>query len=65
MARVGETIHNGNGGEDHDVFESRDECPTPIYVRTVELDLIATEMSAFPSKSRRNKNDSDLIITIL
>ena len=53
MARVGETIHNGNGGEDHDVFESRDECPTPIYVRTVELDLIATEMSAFPSKSRR------------
>ena len=27
---------------------------------TVELDLIATEMLAFPSNSSRNKNDSDL-----
>ena len=30
-------------------------------VSTVEPDLIATEMLAFPSKSSRNKNDSDLI----
>ena len=28
---------------------------------TVEPDLIATEMLAFPSKSSVNKNDSDLI----
>ena len=31
---------------------------------TVELDLIGMKMSAFPSKSFRNKNDSDLTIAI-
>ena len=31
---------------------------------TVEPDLIATEMLAFPSKSSTNKNDSDLTIAI-
>ena len=31
---------------------------------TVEPDLIVTEMLAFPSKSSRNKNDSDLMIAI-
>ena len=31
---------------------------------TVEQDLIATEMLAFPSKPSRNKNDSDLVIAI-
>ena len=30
---------------------------------TVEPDLIATEMSVFPSKSSRDKTDSDLMIT--
>ena len=34
-------------------------CPT-----TVELDLIVTEMLAFPLKSSINKNDSDLMIAI-
>ena len=32
---------------------------------TVGPDLIATEILAFPSKSSRNKNDSDLMIVIL
>ena len=32
-----------------------------IIIVTVESDLIATEMLAFPSKSSRNKNDSDPI----
>ena len=31
---------------------------------TVETDLIATEMLAFPSKPSRNKNDSNLTIAI-
>ena len=31
---------------------------------TVEPDLIATEMLAFPSKSTRDANDSDLMIVI-
>ena len=31
---------------------------------TVEPDFIATEMLAFPSKSSRNKNESDLTIAI-
>ena len=31
---------------------------------TVEPDLIATEMLAFPSKSSRNQTDSDLMIAI-
>ena len=31
---------------------------------TVEPGLIATEISAFPSKSSRNKNDSDLMIVM-
>ena len=31
---------------------------------TVEPDLIAIEIIAFPSKSSRNKNDSDLTIVI-
>ena len=31
---------------------------------TVERDLIATEMLAFPSKLSRNKNDSDPTIVI-
>ena len=31
---------------------------------TVEPDLIATEMLAFPSKSSRSKDDSDLTIEI-
>ena len=31
---------------------------------TVEPDLIVTEMLMFPSKSARNKNDSDLLIVI-
>ena len=30
-----------------------------IHVYTVKLDLIVTEMLAFPSKSSTNKNDSD------
>ena len=34
-------------------------------VDTVEPDLIATEMLAFPSKSSGNKNGSDLMIVIL
>ena len=33
-------------------------------VTTVEPDLIATEMLAFPSKSSRNTNDSNLMIAI-
>ena len=31
---------------------------------TVKQDLIATEMLASPSKSSRNKNDSDLTMAI-
>ena len=54
------------------------ELSSPVYVdlavvnansgsssNTVEPDLIATEMLAFPSKSARNTNDSDLTIAIL
>ena len=33
-------------------------------VSSVQPDLIATEMAAFPLKSSRNKNDSDLTIAI-
>ena len=35
------------------------------YSYTVEPDLITTEMLAFPSKSSRNKSESDLTIAIL
>ena len=37
---------------------SSDVCSSDL---TVEPDLIATEMLEFPSKSSRNKNDSDPI----
>ena len=40
-------------------------CETiPGQLITVEPDMIATKILAFPSKSSRNKNDSDLIIAI-
>ena len=37
------------------------QLPEAGLKTTVELDLIATEMLAFPSKLSRNKNDSDPI----
>ena len=33
-------------------------CMNLTVLQTVEPDLIATEVLAFPSKSSRNKNDS-------
>ena len=35
-----------------------------LIMNTAEPDLTATEMFAFPSKSSRNKNDSDPMIAI-
>ena len=39
-------------------------CNKYCKIATVEPDLIAAEMLVFPSKSSRNKNDSDLAIMI-
>ena len=42
-------------------------CAPPGHrnLLSVEPDLLATEILAFPSKSSRNKNDSDLTIANL
>ena len=51
-------------------YISKDEKPSLVELKsllpsyTAKLDLIATEMLAFPSKSSRNENDSNLMIAI-